>query len=51
MPRLPDPDTLAMMISNSIYINYGFGPSRNVCLPFAKRVLAEHHRIERMRDQ
>jgi hypothetical protein len=34
-------DRLAMVISEVIFQMFGFGPSRSICEPFAKEVIAQ----------
>jgi hypothetical protein len=51
MPKLPDEKRLAMVISNAVFNQFGFGPSQSICLPFARQVLREWSTVEKMRDQ
>jgi hypothetical protein len=41
----PDADILGTMISQFIFVAYGFGPSQDICLPFAQQVIAEAARM------
>ena len=44
----PDADILGTMISQFIFMAYGFGPSQDICLPFARQVITEATRLDRI---
>jgi hypothetical protein len=44
---LPSPEILGMMVSEAVFQLFGFGPSQDICKPFAERVIEEADRLIR----
>jgi flagellar motor component MotA len=50
MNKLPNADLLGMMIAETIFTLYGFGPSQSICKPFAQQVIREAEQVKAFRE-